>query len=107
MIRAAMTESSQSDNQRIIAEFLSMVERLYFENYSLRQILRSSKAPDGSPAIPNWEAILQSHLSNTLLADIIHQKKFAPLFAQIRQATQAEVVDQVLRSIERSSGEEL
>jgi hypothetical protein len=101
-----MERPLESDDQRIISEFLGMVERLYFENYSLRQILQYSKLPDGSLAIPNWQASLQEHLSNKLLAEVIHQKKFAPLFEKIRQATHAEVVDEVLRSIQRSSEEE-
>jgi hypothetical protein len=106
IIRGAMEEPSQSESQRIITEFLEMVERLYFENYSLRQILEHSKLQDGSPAIPDWKSRLQQHLSNKLLADTIHQKKFAPLFAQIRQASQKEAIDEVLRSTERASSED-
>ena len=101
-----MEQHPENQNQQIIADFLAVVERLYFENYSLRQILRYSKLPDGTLAIPNWEVLLQDHLSNQLLADVMHQGKFAPLFERIRQATRTEVVDEVLRSIERSSLEE-
>jgi hypothetical protein len=101
-----MTDSSHDENQRIISDFLGMVERLYFENYSLRQILQSSQLPDGTLAVPNWQELLQDRLSNKLLADVIHEKKFGPLFARIRETTRAEVVDEVLRSIERASEEE-
>jgi len=100
-----MEKPEQRESQRIIAEFLATVERLYFENHSLRQILRHAKLEDGSLAIPDWEERLEEHLSNKLLADTIHQKKFEPLFAQIRQATQAEAIAEVLRSIERASSE--
>jgi hypothetical protein len=100
-----MTDPSQSENQRIIADFLSMVERLYFENYGLKQILKTSRLSSGARAIPNWEALLQEHLSNLLLAAQIHEK-FEPLFARIHESTRAEVVDEVLRSIEKASLEE-
>jgi len=86
-------------NRKIIAEFLEMIERLYVENYSLRNILETAK-------VPRWKEALQETLSNRLLADTIHRTKFASLFEQLRQATRAEVVDEVLRSIRQSSEEE-
>jgi len=100
-----MRDHSLSDSKRLIAEFLDMVERLYLENYALRYILTNAKLRDNSPAVPNWESHLREFSSNKILAEQIHRTKFEPLFGQIRQATQAVAVDEVLRSTERATSE--
>jgi len=84
---------------------MEMFERLHFDNYSLRKFWSNR----------NWKmAPMQSRIgskrldeqqSNKLLARVIHEKKFAPVFAQIRQATQAEAIAEILRSVKRASSE--
>jgi hypothetical protein len=80
--------------QEIIAEFLDTVERYYRENYYLKEILKRNK-------VPNWQSQFAQMEENALLAQVIHERKFRPIFEQLRQAMTAEAVSSMLRSIEK------